>query len=307
MDSYQDPYWQTFYEKAWKMRSDYMRDLLKTGQYNTLQIIKMLAKKERFYILINAYGNKIGEKELEWKPIKFEETSRHFTGVPVMKTNSLLGNYRYVPFYTEYRIDKYLVDMIDATGPYDAIVELGCGYGRNLFEIFYNGGPADVCYYGGEYTKSGENICRELATATPSMKAEFFHFDHLEPDLSFLSGKFERLFIFTVHTIEQVNKIPECWFKKVCEAAPFVRGVNIEPFGFQMIELGPSSKAQKEFFIRNNWNLNFANVLKNANERKEVEIEEIMTEHIYSNDLINISSLAVWKHGEDKFNIRRIE
>ena len=31
MDSYQDPYWQTFYEKAWKMRSDYMRDLLKTG------------------------------------------------------------------------------------------------------------------------------------------------------------------------------------------------------------------------------------------------------------------------------------
>ena len=76
-----------------------------------------------------------------------------------------------------------LIDIIDETGPYDSIVELGCGYGRNLIEIFYKGGPTDVRYFGGEFTQSGVEIASKLAAATPKINAKFFHFNHLEPSL----------------------------------------------------------------------------------------------------------------------------
>lgn len=305
--------WQDFYEKAWAVRAEYMRGLLKTGKYNTMQIINMLDKKQRFSQVAGATEteeNSAGGTGLKMRviPIKFNvpQKYRTFVGVPLTRISALFGNLVNIPFYTQYRLDHFLIDIIDATGPYDAIVELGCGYGRNLFNIFYSGGPTDICYYGGEFTKSGEELCKDLATATPSMQTQFFHFDHLKPDLSILRGKYERIFVFTVHTIEQVKTIPDEWCKKVAEAAPFVRCVNIEPFGFQLAELGPRSRAHKEFFTRNEWNLNFSEVVTRAKENNEIEVEDLQLENIYSSDSTNMSSVIVWKHGEDKYPPRII-
>ena len=39
--------WQLFYEKTWAERAEYMRSLLNTGKYNTMQIISMLEKKTK--------------------------------------------------------------------------------------------------------------------------------------------------------------------------------------------------------------------------------------------------------------------
>ncbi|MBQ9221583.1 MAG: hypothetical protein SPK83_06420 [Succinivibrio dextrinosolvens] len=308
--------WQLFYEKTWAERAEYMRSLLNTGKYNTMQIISMLEKKQRFFQLAiirsknNDENNADNQNaDVRWLPIRFDAKKEHrmFNGVPMIKHVGLLGNLVSVPFYTQCRIDQLLIDLIDTTGPYDAVIELGCGYGRNLFNIFYGGGPTDICYFGGEYTKSGEEICRDLATATPSMKTQFFHFNHLEPDLSIIREKFERVFIFTVHTIEQVTRIPDNWFSAVSKVAPFVRCVHIEPFGFQATQLGPLSKIHKESFVKNQWNMNFYENFLNAKDRNEIEIEDCLIENLYSTDICNMSSFAVWKHGEDRFPPHIIE
>ena len=55
-------------------------------------------------------------------------------GLPLDKGAKLI-----VPFHSSFNFYDMLIDIIDETGPYDSIVELGCGYGRNLIEIFYRG------------------------------------------------------------------------------------------------------------------------------------------------------------------------
>lgn len=56
------------------------------------------------------------------------------------------------------------------------MVELGCGYGRNLFKIFYNGGGVNLRYFGGEFTSSGVEMAKKLVSIAP-----FVRCIHAEP------------------------------------------------------------------------------------------------------------------------------
>ena len=174
-------------------------------------------------------------------------------GLPLDKGAELI-----VPFHSSFNFYDMLIDIIDETGPYDRIVELGCGYGRNLIEIFYRGGPTDARYFGGEFTQSGVEIASKLAAATPKMNAKFFHFNHLEPSLEGLDlGK--KAFVFTCHSIEQVKETPPQWFDVVANAADFVRCAHLDPFEFQIKGANDAVSArQREFFKTQGRNVNFA-------------------------------------------------
>ncbi|MBR8465152.1 hypothetical protein KDE13_02080 [Campylobacter sp. faydin G-140] len=232
---------------------------------------------------------------VEWENREFEdENSFNFTKLPIMRQSSLFGKALYVPFYVKNIIADFLIDAYDKTGPYDAIVELGCGYGRNLFDIFYRGGPIDVAYYGGEFTQSGVQIATELAAATPNMNIKFFHFNHLNPEISFLTSEIKRAFVFTCHTIEQVTMIPDNWFEVVASIASHVRCIHLEPFGFQVRTLGETTKLQKEMFNENQWNLNFIDALKSAVSKGTIVLDDTILENSLSDDPINSTSIAVW-------------
>ena len=226
------------------------------------------------------------------KEISDDEPHIKDTNIALYSKRGFNGNIIILPKHTSYDFTTLLIDLIDATGPYDAIIELGCGYGGNLFKIFYGGGPREAKYIGGEFTKSGIEIAQKLAKKAPKMKTEFFHFNHLEPKLPF-KKPFKRAFVFTCHSIEQVMQINENWFDEVVKAGEFVRGAHIEPFGFQLKNSGPLSDMHKDFMIQNSWNINFAEVLRQAVERKIVKDEQIFLEMGVTPD-INVGSLAFW-------------
>ena len=117
-----------------------------------------------------------------------------------------------VPFYTKTNFIDFIIDAL-SFDEYDSVVELGCGYGRNLFKIFYNGGGVNLRYFGGEFTSSGVEMAKKLASIEPNMRAEFFHFNHLRPkfDKNLDFGK--RVLVFTARTIEQVKEIPDNWLR----------------------------------------------------------------------------------------------
>ena len=226
------------------------------------------------------------------KEISDDEPHIKDTNIALYSKRGFNGNIIILPKHTSYDFRILLIDLIDATGPYDAIIELGCGYGRNLFEIFYGGGPREVKYIGGEFTKSGVETAQKLAKKAPKMKTEFFHFNHLEPKLPF-KKPFKRAFVFTCHGIEQVMQINENWFDEVVKAGEFVRGAHLEPFGFQLKNSGPLSDMHKDFMIQNSWNINFAEVLRQAVERKIIKDEQIFLEMGVTPD-VNVGSLAFW-------------
>ena len=287
--AFQLPHWQDFYEKAWAFRAKFLESELQSGA-NALQAIKELEKKERGYTL--GVNDTTGEVLYMKKEIGDDEPHIKDTNIALYSKRGFNGNIIILPKHTSYNFRILLIDLIDATGPYDAIIELGCGYGRNLFEIFYGGGPREAKYIGGEFTKSGVEIAQKLAKKAPKMKTEFFHFNHLEPKLPF-KKPFKRAFVFTCHSIEQVMQINENWFDEVVKAGEFVRGAHIEPFGFQLKNSGPLSDMHKDFMIQNSWNINFAEVLRQALERKIIKDEQIFLEMGVTPD-VNVGSLAFW-------------
>lgn len=287
--AFQLPHWQDFYEKAWAFRAKFLESQLESGA-NALQAIKELEKKERGYTL--GVNDTTGEVLYMKKEISDDEPHIKDTNIALYSKRGFNGNIIILPKHTSYDFTTLLIDLIDATGPYDAIIELGCGYGRNLFEIFYGGGPRDTKYIGGEFTKSGVEIAQKLAKKAPKIKTEFFHFNHLEPKLPFKKS-FKRAFVFTCHSIEQVMQISENWFDEVVKAGEFVRGAHLEPFGFQLKNSGPLSDMHKDFMIQNSWNINFAEVLRQAVERKIIKDEQIFLEMGVTPD-VNVGSLAFW-------------
>ena len=287
--AFQLPHWQNFYEKAWAFRAKFLESQLQSGA-NAFQAIKELEKKERGYTL--GVNDTTGEVLYMKKEISDDEPHIKDTNIALYSKMGFNGNIIILPKHTSYNFRILLIDLIDATGPYDAIIELGCGYGRNLFEMFYGGGPREAKYIGGEFTKSGVEIAQKLAKKAPKMKTEFFHFNHLEPKLPF-KKPFKRAFVFTCHSIEQVMQINENWFDEVVKAGEFVRGAHIEPFGFQLKNSGPLSDMHKDFMIQNSWNINFAEVLRQAVERKIVKDEQIFLEMGVTPDT-NVGSLAFW-------------
>ena len=287
--AFQLPHWQNFYEKAWAFRAKFLESQLQSGA-NALQAIKELEKKERGYTL--GVNDTTGEVLYMKKEISDDEPHIKDTNIALYSKRGFNGNIIILPKHTSYDFTTLLIDLIDATGPYDAIIELGCGYGGNLFKIFYGGGPREAKYIGGEFTKSGVEIAQKLAKKAPKMKTEFFHFNHLEPKLPF-KKPFKRAFVFTCHSIEQVMQINENWFDEVVKAGEFVRGAHLEPFGFQLKNSGPLSDMHKDFMIQNSWNINFVEVLRQAVERKIVKDEQIFLEMGVTPD-INVGSLAFW-------------
>ena len=287
--AFQLPHWQDFYEKAWAFRAKFLESQLESGA-NALQAIKELEKKERGYTL--GVNDTTGEVVYMKKEISEDEPHIKDTNIALYSKRGFNGNIIILPKHTSYDFRTLLIDLIDATGPYDAIIELGCGYGRNLFEIFYGGGPRDAKYIGGEFTKSGVEIAQKLAKKASKMKTEFFHFNHLEPKLPF-KKPFKRAFVFTCHSIEQVMQINENWFDEVVKAGEFVRGAHLEPFGFQLKNYGPLSDMHKDSMIQNSWNINFAEVLRQALERKIIKDEQIFLEMGVTPD-VNVGSLAFW-------------
>ena len=287
--AFQLPHWQDFYEKAWAFRAKFLESQLESGA-NALQAIKELEKKERGYTL--GVNDTTGEVLYMKKEISDDEPHIKDTNIALYSKRGFNGNIIILPKHTSYNFRTLLIDLIDATGPYDAIIELGCGYGGNLFKIFYGGGPREAKYIGGEFTKSGIEIAQKLAKKAPKMKTEFFHFNHLEPKLPF-KKPFKRAFVFTCHSIEQVMQINENWFDEVVKAGEFVRGAHLEPFGFQLKNSGPLSDMHKDFMIQNSWNINFAEVLRQAVERKIIKDEQIFLEMGVTPD-VNVGSLAFW-------------
>ena len=288
----QQPLWRVFYERAWAARAAYLRSMIANGERNIPRLLR------RF----DAYERKHGVRVIEHDRIEFQRTEwpkeqeMGPAGVPLLRASSFRGNHALLPFHATDNLADFIVDYIDEKGPYDAVIELGCGYGRNLFNIFNGGGPQDARYYGGELTESGVAMAREIAAIDPAMKASFFPFDYLEPALAIEPT--ERALVFTVHSIEQVCQIDARLFGVIAGAARSVDCIHLEPFGFQVAELGPASIGHRQQAIENNWNVNFAAALQEAQQTHGVRISCLITELSLPIDPNNPTSLAIWHAGD---------
>lgn len=277
-----------FYEGAWSARWQWMKALIDKGARHPLTVIRNFQAFERRYQMDNE-----GD-ELVWAFAHRHEKELLPSGTPAFRQSSLRGQLTNIPFHVEDQCPAFLVDFIAAQGPFDLVVELGCGYGRNLFNIAYSGVPFGTRFAGGELTSSGVTAATAIAALDPGLDITFHHFDYLEPDLGWIKpGK--RCLVFTCHSIEQVHRIDRRPIEAICGLGDSVIAVHMEPFGFQAQPgLGPVTARQKSLYEEKRWNLNLVQVLQDCAKDGLIGLDFMATEIFLPADALNPTSVAIW-------------
>ena len=269
--------WRRYYQDQWNDLHKKIAVMIESiGPKNTFQIVKWIERQSH---------------EEGSNPIA-EAGHRFPGGRPMMRDSSFRGSAYIMPHFSGAGITETISDFIHKFGPFDAVVEIGSGWGRNLFEIFYNSGWPGP-YFGGEITSSGQDLAAYLTLMADGMQASFHPYDHENPDISFIGDK-QKVLIFSVHSIEQVKYIPEDFFDRLCAFAPEMTGLHIEPFGFQSKILGKISEIQRDLNKERGWNLNFFDTLCASERRKILDVNCVAEEIFCSEDATNPSSLAMW-------------
>lgn len=280
-----------WYEIGWNARLTLIRRWIDEGANSPYAVIKRLERYERqFHLRINADG------KAEWIPSDHKSNKGPLlpNGHPVYRPMTVRGQILTVPYYTTALNHNYIIDML-AKESFDCVVELGSGYGRNLFEISLATATPNMPYFGGELTESGRTAFALLATLEPKMDARAFRFDFRAPDFTVLAP-FERILFFTMHAIEQVHEVPINLIERMAACGRRAVGVHFEPFGFQFEpNLGPATQEQNKYFHARKWNLNFGDALMHARNQSAIDEPCIALEIMGGNDLFNPTSLAVWQ------------
>ena len=291
----QRDYWRTFYAEQWRFRQHFIEEKIQGGETNAMRLLGMLEKFERKNAIVQ---DQIFTTDgvVVTSRIRPQTFSEELTpaGVPAFRESSLRGNVVKVPFHLPDAYVNFLTDVIDESGPFDAILELGCGLGRNLLGIFHAGGPGGIPYLGGELTPCGVDLANRLGGLVPGLNMRAHPFDHLSPDLSFLP-QVERLFVFTVHSLEQVREIGQSFFRAIAQAAPKVTVVHLEPFGYQAQILGPATRLQRQHFEQSQWNANLWDALNQAQAEGTIRLTFAALEMFLPADQDNATSIAVWQ------------
>ncbi len=113
------------------------------------------------------------------------------------------------------------------------VIELGSGWGANLFHLWLAGGPRDAAYAALEYTAAGREVTQLLGGIEPKLHIDSSPFDYHKPDLSAFRSA-ARTLIFTSHSIEQITHIGDALFDELLAVPGLDRVVHVEPVGWQL-------------------------------------------------------------------------
>jgi hypothetical protein len=118
------------------------------------------------------------------------------------------------------------------------IVELGSGWGTNLFYLWLGGAPRSAEYVAMEYTEAGRDVTTLLASAERALRMSVRPFDYHHPDLSALRSE-DKTVVFTSYSIEQITTLSDRLFDELLAIRGLDRVVHVEPVGWQLLDRGP--------------------------------------------------------------------
>src|SRR5262249_42886048 len=123
----------------------------------------------------------------------------------------------------------------------ERIIELGSGWGANLFHLWLSGAPRKATFAALEYTEAGREVTRLLAGRDPQRARGVRPSDYHRPYLSEFRTA-EKTVVFTSYSIEQITHLNDALFEELLAIPGLDRVVHIEPISWQFLaesELGP--------------------------------------------------------------------
>jgi len=190
------------------------------------------------------------------------------------------------------------------------IIELGSGWGVNLFYLWLGGAPRSAVYAAMEYTEAGREATQLLAGSEPDLALTIRPFDYHRPDLSeFRTG--DRTVVFTSYSIEQITHLSDALFEELLAIPGLDRVIHVEPISWQLLAesaLGPligwlsylmPPRLSLEIDLRrrsraSGYNKDLISKLRKLERAGRIRIERIEKNYIGPNP-INPATAIVWR------------
>lgn len=175
--------------------------------------------------------------------------------------------------------------MKDDLAKVKTVVELGCGYGFNLWELSRrNSKPA---YVGGEYSQNAIELSRYLCKTTKVIKFNYYEAETYE----FLGSLKSPILVFTVHSIEQLpsaNMLPSMLSKyKNNIRCVFHFEPCYEMFGSSLLGL-----MRRKYIEANDYNRDLFSTL---NKDENIGISDCLKFHAIGLNPLNPTSIIKWR------------
>ncbi|GEM_PF-5116566 len=256
-----------YYEAAWHMRAQVVESWMAAGELSLPRLLsRFQTYQERYSLGVDKRGGRL-TGWLEWQEVDPDWSWRGLRKLESGKRGILRGDDCAMPPYVQFNMAEMLVDFADDV---DTIVELGSGYGGQLFRLFLAGGPGDARYVGAEISPAGRDLAEKLAQLQPGLRFENHVFDLNDPDWSCLNGS-RRALIFSSWSLMYPQSLPDDFFLGLSRWPGSATLVFCEPLGFQWGASHPVSDAQKNLAATGLINGNLADLVGAATAQGLIE------------------------------------
>ena len=166
--------------------------------------------------------------------------------------------------------------IIEKISNYSEIIELGSGWGSRILFIKE---ILNKHYFSGEPNEYGRKCQEELIKKYNFKNVKVFDFDFT----NFVNKKFryslKNPVFLTFNSIEQISKIDKNFYKNLKKYFGLRKLdiIHVEPVGYQFKPKDKWDKADREYNIKNNYNLNLANVIYKSKFKKMDIKKNILT------------------------------
>ena len=118
----------------------------------------------------------------------------------------------------------------------DLVLDLGCGWGHRMFDLWRAGGPQRALYVGGDRPAGSQSCIAGLGKLFPQMDVRGMSFDFSRPDFASLPATARKVLVYSTQAIEQVGTLGPMLFDALLRKFPDAQilGVHQEPISFQM-------------------------------------------------------------------------
>ena len=195
-------------------------------------------KKDNKFITYNNYWNMIGESIKKLSSFDPYNITYNFEGI----TDKIIVNGKILNISSEKSFKDIFFKTRQYAGckfsDYDAVVELGSGWGRNLFIYLTEYDLSNIDIYSGEFTESGIEIQKYIKDKFfYESNLNIFHFDFNNSDIFFKrlnQKKYNKILFLTFWSIEQITYLNDKIFNNILNSADNVTCIHIEPIGWQI-------------------------------------------------------------------------
>lgn len=268
--------------------STWPQELLGLSQRRTIsrtaEKVEQEYNKEKYFACVEKYKATNGE-------ITIDALKQFEIGIDNMEVCVSMGTDLFVMELGEAR-KSYYQFMKEAIAPHveksDSIVELGCGYGYNLWMLQQEFSKPDLAWFGGEYSKNAVELGQKFVTSGENTTIEEFNFYEASYDI--ISKTKGRVTVFTAHAIEQIPDATAIINGLRLHKDRIHRVVHAEPI-YDLYDDTLLGLMRKRYTQLCDYNTNLLTLLRNAPDIHIVSIKE----DVMGLNPLNPTSIIEWE------------